>query len=629
MDFFKYFDVFSIKFQFYTNNQPNYQNIFGGIMTFCYIVLCVPIIIALTYEDIKRLNPITTISEITLSERKIINMHKEKVWIPFRMVNYENKFIDHRGILYIAPYLIVGTFNDEIGMDLKYHLLKYKLCNETSMVDKPHNYKIDTPLNELFCFERDDILFGGNWNHNFLYYIEINLYLCEDGIAYNESDPRCSKLDDYLSKLNSSLLIDFYYPIVQFQPKNLETPFQIIYKNYYYRLTSFSYKVQKLYLKEHILSDDQHLVKSAYKNTSCWGMSDLYSDDYFLPSEFDAISDNSNTSRIYALNIYMDDGMLIYTRTFQKLFIMISNVFPWLRILFYFMKKNTQHIKMSVTKRKLMELIFEDKKTLKCKKFIKVKDSSTNNNKNNKINTASNKSENELMKDKNNNTNFKTLNEDINYQKNSTKFLNEPNNNIFHNNHNFDDNDNVNDNFNKNSIKYLKEQQINNFVSNKNRNFNKLSYSLFSKNHNKKSNEKVNFTLINIKNNKYFSFDGTKKKIPKKNTILFKKNSRIFPYYYFLLDILFDNLINPKKFFCISKNYFLVFNFMCKVYDISTHILFFKQFNLVNKFFKYKKIEENEVNKNLFLRRININNDQIMKKIDNDLNSLSCYDIFL
>ena len=56
MDIFKYFDVFSIKFQFYTNNQPNYQNIFGGIMTFCYIVLCVPIIIALTYEDIKKNN---------------------------------------------------------------------------------------------------------------------------------------------------------------------------------------------------------------------------------------------------------------------------------------------------------------------------------------------------------------------------------------------------------------------------------------------------------------------------------------------------------------------------------------------------------------------------------------------
>ena len=624
MDFFKYFDVFSIKFKFYTNNQPNYQNIFGGIMTFCFILLCIPIIIALTYDDIKRLNPTTTTSEITSSERKIINMHKEKVWIPFRMVNYENKFIDHRGILYIVPYLIIGTFNNEIGMDLKYHLLKYKLCNETSMVNKPYNYKIDTPLNELFCFERDDILFGGNWNHDYLYYIEINLYLCEDGIAYNKSDPRCSKLDNYLSKLNSSLLIDFYYPMIQFQPKNLETPFEIIYKNYYYRLTSFSYKVQKLYLKEHIISDDQHFIKTGYKNTSCWGMSLLYSDDYFLPNEFDAISDNSNNSRIYALNIYMDDGMLIYTRSFRKLFLMISNVFPWLRILFFFMKKNTQHIKMSITKRKLMELIFEDKKTLKYKKILKLKDSSNNNNKNNIVNIISNKSENELMKDKEKDNNFRTLNEDLNYHKNSTKLLNEHNNNILtNNNYNFEDN------CNKNSANYLKENKFNNFISNKNLSLNRLNFSLYSKNPNKKSNEKGNLSFINIKNNKCFSFDKTIRKNNKNNAIQHKKKPRIFPYYYFFLDILFDNLINPKKFLCISKNYFLLFNFMCKVYDISTHILFFKQFNLINKFFKNKKIEENEINKSLFSKRININNNQIMNKIDAVLIKISNYDLFL
>ena len=62
-------------------------------------------------------------------------MTKEKIYIPFRMVNYENEFIDHRGILYIIPYLIEGRFNNEIGMDLKYTLLKYKFCNETSMVN--------------------------------------------------------------------------------------------------------------------------------------------------------------------------------------------------------------------------------------------------------------------------------------------------------------------------------------------------------------------------------------------------------------------------------------------------------------------------------------------------------------
>ena len=214
MDFIKYLDIFSIKFNFYTNNETNYQNKFGGIITFSYVFLCFVLFVAYSIDDLLQLNPITTTSEITDSQTKLINLNKEKVWIPFRMVNYENKFIDHRGILHIVPYLIEGRYNDEIGMDLKYHTLKYKLCNETSMANKPYNYKINIPLNELFCFERDDILFGGNWNYDYLNYIELNLYLCEDGIAYNSSDPRCSKLDNYLKNINTSLLINFFYPMV-------------------------------------------------------------------------------------------------------------------------------------------------------------------------------------------------------------------------------------------------------------------------------------------------------------------------------------------------------------------------------------------------------------------------------
>ena len=358
MDFIKYIDFFSIKFYFYVNNQPNYQNVFGGIMTFLYVVFCVVIFISFSLEDIKGLNPITTKNEIPYSQRKLVDMINEKIWIPFRMVNYENKFVDHREILYVMPYLIEGRYNESNGMDLKYTLLNYKFCNETEMINRPDLYKIDVPLNQLFCIDKDNITFGGNWNEKFLNYIEINLYLCEEGIPYNSSDPRCDNLEKLLKKANSSLLFDFYFPIVQFQPTNLDNPVKIIYKNYYYRLTSYSYKVQKLYLLEHILSDDKNLLTSKYKNTSYWGMSSLYADDYFLPSNTDQISNNSNTSRIYALNIYMDDGHVYYTRTFKKIFLIIANIFPLFNFGLFVMKGFTQYVKMSFTKRKLTGLIF-------------------------------------------------------------------------------------------------------------------------------------------------------------------------------------------------------------------------------------------------------------------------------
>ena len=162
--------------------------------------------------------------------------------------------------------------------------------------------------------------------------------------------------------INTSLLIDFYFPIIQFQPTNLKTPLQIIYRNYYYRLTSYNYRVQKLYIRENILSDDKNIIKNNAKNSSFWGMSSLLSDDYYLSKEFDPISNNNNKSRIYALNIYMDDGMIYYTRTFRKIIEIISKDFPIIKFILFLTKKITIHIKLSLTKRKLMDLILEEKK---------------------------------------------------------------------------------------------------------------------------------------------------------------------------------------------------------------------------------------------------------------------------
>ena len=55
MDFVKYFDFFGIKFHFYTNNQPNYQNIFGGIMNLIYIIICGILFFFISYDDLKML----------------------------------------------------------------------------------------------------------------------------------------------------------------------------------------------------------------------------------------------------------------------------------------------------------------------------------------------------------------------------------------------------------------------------------------------------------------------------------------------------------------------------------------------------------------------------------------------
>jgi len=581
MDFIKYIDFFNIKFYFYTNNQPNYQNVFGGIMNLIYILGCILIFIFFSYDDLRLLNPITTVSEISDSEAKIINLKDEKIWIPFRMVTYENKLIKHKGIIHIEPYFIEGKYNNNNQMDLKYHLLNYKLCNETSMANKPNNYRINAHLNELYCIEQDDILFGGSWNSDFVYYIEINLYLCDENIYFNSSDSRCEKIDDLLKKLNSSLLFEFYYPVVQFQPRNIEIPIAIIYKNFYYRLSTYSHKVEKIFIHEHILSDDKNMLTSNIKNSSCWGVSYLYGDDYYLPEKFDPVA-KSNSNIIYSLNIYMDNGFVYYTRSYKNLFLIISNVFPIFKFFLFFIKRFTQHVKMSLTKRKLASLIFECKEIKSVNKIGKIT-------KNNNL-----QSESFIIESKQSKDNKENPIKDSNL---SNNFLSV---NIYK----------INNKDHKNNLK--EDNKENKYFNNRS--------NLFLNEENQISILNKKDIISNNKDNKS-NFGESFKTKPSPKKIRRKKTEYLFPSYYFFLDFFLDKLIHPQKFFCLPKEYFTVYNFMCQIYDISTHIILYKHFNSLNKMFKEKIYENDEVCPTKPFNKINIGDEKRIEKINKDLKS--------
>ena len=565
MEFIKYLDFFSIKFSFYTNRQPKHQDTFGGIMSIIYFLSCIGIFIIFSYEDLGRLSPITSISEVSESETKKVNMNKEKIWIPFRIITNNKKFIDHRGILNVLAYYIEGKNQENLGMELKYHLINYKLCNETSMINSTDIFKIEVPLNELFCIDKDDIFFGGNWNDNFINYLEINLYLCKDDKYFKTSQQKCTTtISELIKNINIPLSFDFYYPVIQFQPTNFKIPLSIIYKNYIYKLSTYSYKIEKLYIQEHILSDDRNMIYSNNKNSSYWGTSALNGDDYCISDTLDPIW-NNNISKIYTMEIFMDSGLVYYTRSYKKIITIISNVFPMLKLMLYFFKLVTKHIKMSATKRKLAGFIFEnsDKTPKKLSDKI-IKESDKNENKHSK----------QLIIE----LNKKLKNSNDNVKKIDTK--------NYHNKSK--DNDN-----NKSDVFLNKDNVINNL--------NKKDILIINKKD--ESNEAVKIKPF------------PKKKNPLKNN----GNKLLFPFYYFLLDFFFDKLIFPTKFFCLKSIYFTVYNFMGQMYDISSYIILFKQFNFLNKITMERFYEEDGFCPAKPYEKINLGNMKVVEKINKDL----------
>ena len=90
-----------------------------------------------------------------------------------------------------------------------------------------------------------------------------------------------------------------------------------------------------------------------------------------------------------------------------------------------------------------------------------------------------------------------------------------------------------------------------------------------------------------------------------------RRINHIFSFYYFFFDFIFDKLVNPQRFFYVLTEYFIVYNFMCQIYDISTHIILFKQFNLLNNTLK-KIYEENGFCPAHPFKKINLNDKDLI-----------------
>ena len=595
MDFLRYCDFFNVKYNFNYEHKINIT-IFGGLMGITFIIISIIVIIILSIDDIRKLNPITTKSEIPGGDFRVVNLKESNIYIPWRLITYEEKFINHTGILYPSITLIEGNLDENIGMDLKVHNLNYTLCNETSMINITDQYEIDTPLNELFCIEQNDIPFGGSWLSDKLFYLEVNLFLCEDGIRYNASDSRCTPLQDIVKFTNTTWLFEFFYPNVQFQPTDHDIPMRVIYKNYYYRLSSYTYKLERLYIQENILNDDTSLITTKSKNNSCWGVSTFYGDTYFWQEEQDPLV-KSNSSVLFSLDIYMDQGHIYYTRSYKKIFVIISNVFPIVNFLLIIFYKLTVWVKSAFAKQSIVEMIFENSKIFKNKKkfYLNIENNTNNNN----------------MKPRNTIYINKRPKFEDNLKINKDKMIPKKINSI--NNMHIRDNCSANKEPNKSIMKKTVDH---NYKDDSHLElFNAFSIKKLIKSKERNGNNKYLSDIDEKSNNvnKDNKDNSNEEYIPK------KKKKSLFPLFYFFMDIFLDKLDKPRSFCCLDKKYLIVYNFMGVLFDISSYVSLFKYFNIYKTVFSE---ELKSLNINRFDKKININNREMMATLENKVLSI-------
>ena len=606
----KYLDFFGTKFNFYTEKSRKLYTPLGGILTLLSIIFGIIIFIFINIDNFLHNSPNSTTSIMEDNYRKI-KFKDEKIWILWRISDFYGKTINHSDFFYPIIYYNKGVRNDSTkGIDLSYDIINYKLCNETSMINNLDNFIIDVELDQLYCIDMEELDMGGSWDYDYINYITFDLYICKNGIDYDQNNPNCTsykKIGDAIKEYNC-FEFDMYYPVVHYQPTNKTSPITIKYNNYFYHLSRFSNKIDRIYLQQYILNDDSGLLLKDKKSFSYWGCVLMLGDSYSTRDERDIMVEGS-TSRLYSFDIYLNSDVIYYSRSYKKLYLIIAEGLPIVNIVFIFFKTLAKIFKISTGNKRMTELLFEN---LKEKKYVlKLKSESENSPKKvkktetifqNKLNkkTAINKNndfsffhtikqeqDRKIVYDtskkslisRNHNQNLK-----LKYVKNANEKVETHNKNLILSKNTFINSIEINDNISGDNKKINANSNVNsniedNFVNKSNDISNiPFNYSVNSKN------------KLGIKDKK--NTNNAKHIFKIKKTSYIKKT--LFPYKYYLCTIFIKNFDINKKSLFFPQKFIIVYNFICQLFDISSYLILQREFQIMKNtmMVEYKDIVE-------------------------------------
>ena len=559
----EYLDIFGTKPGFYIERKSKFYSVLGGSLSICSIFIIIIVFILFSLKDLERKSPNFISSSIQSEGYHKINIENEKIWIPMRIIDYYYNYINHEDIIYpVINYCLAERQSNKDGFHCaKKKQLHFKLCNETSMINKTEIYSISAPLDQLYCISTDGLVIGGSWDTLFLGYIKIDLYFCKNGEDFNENSPNCTTYGKIKEKIgtNNSLQFQIYYPTIQFQPMNYNNPINILYKQYFYLISKYSNKIDRLFLKKYSLNDERGWVSSNTVSNSYWALSSINGDYYATSIQKDLINDGS-TSRFYSLNIYLEPDIILYERKYKKFFSILFENLPNTYIIFIVLENIVKLFKLAQENKLLVKLLFENVKEDRCKQDKKLS-----------IMNGKKRSQNiEPMTP----FRYRKIKSNLNFFKSGD---NSPSVNIVKKKLS------SNRNILKPSYKENrpgKKSIDNNFEKRLMRRLN-FSHGINKKNEDgARDSSALNLNIVSHCNTKYV-------------------REKLFPYYYYLFSVFIKNLNLKNNNLCFSEKFAKVYTFLAKIMDIRNYLLLQKEFNTFRRnILDQKKVKFIEVNPN-------------------------------
>jgi len=310
-------DIFGAKFGFNINNQETYKTAFGGTLSIFTLLVIVIFTFLFGQDFYYRINPSVFLNTFVPEKYDPpIALRPENFTIAWRIEGDDKYALNFTKVLYPVMKRFRFKRNEKDQLDLVDDVpLELTKCSaeNTKVKEFSNNFKLD----EWYCFDwtKGNFTFGGFWDGDYVNAFQTLLFLCENGVEYNATNPKCTSFKDYqeFSNLYRGLQMSIMYPQFYFAADDLEDPLRITYKNYYYYFNLKTFKIDRLFFNKVTLNDDRGWILEDTKSSSMLSLNRIQSDQ-----NLNEIFDGSS-SQLYEFNLYMEKSSQMIRRSYMKI----------------------------------------------------------------------------------------------------------------------------------------------------------------------------------------------------------------------------------------------------------------------------------------------------------------------
>ena len=449
----------------------------------------------------------------------------------------------------------------------------------------------------------------------------------KNGIDYDKNNTDCTTYEEIIKAAgeNDSFEFEMYYPVVQYQPMNKENPIFVRYNNYFYHISRYSNKIDRIYLQQYILDDDIGFLTKNERMFSFWGSASLNGDSYTTGNERDLMNEGS-TSRLYSFNIYLKSDVIYYNRKYKKISLICAEGMPVINAVFAIFQIIANAIKIASGNKTLTELLFENLKKKKIQidnkhfKSLKLKQKNVTNIEENKLYKENNNQNqnNNYVNSTNTNITNNTKGNDLSFIKlTKNNALKQINTNIINPQINIIKTQNyINENDQKEIAKQITKNVNTNYEGNKNNETKKSSNTKLEDLISIRSRNEILYNFNDVGNKVLGNTSYKSIKDEDIGSAIFEPyniktkyvKTTLFPYRYYLCSIFIKRTDISKKSIFLSKKFIIVYNFLTQLLDISSYIILEKEFEIMKNTLLFDKFRDRlESNKKINVNDIGFN----------------------